>query len=441
MEQNSSKSWLLIENKGEIDINALILMGGSTKRDSTSAIGFYGSGLKYSIALMIRKEIPFRIYAGTKEHVITTREIEFRDKKFKQILVNGQDTSLTTDMGPEWEGWSAVRETVSNSIDEGESNVVSATELLSPKEGYTRIYIQHHPEIAEVIRMWDRYFSFDRTDDLINVAAGRLYPQTDMEKESLLLYRKGIQCYSMKTQRSMYHYDLPTFKINESRVLSDTWDARRDICGFLSTHATVEIATNILGNAFTGDHNYWEGNFEWKYYGARVLSQNWRLAIGDRIIVNNDASGFYMKEMAEHKYYRVSKDMARAIKETFTDVPVYGIGRDDNDSLNWRELEETPKQKYMLKRAQEFCQETGYNLNYEVKIVEFDKVDTLGCAHDKTIYIAGKTFDKGMKEVVMTLIEENEHINTGLKDETREWCNHFIQLFLTEKEERFGVFL
>lgn len=34
------RKWMLIENQGEIDINALVLMGGSTKRDSQSAIGF-----------------------------------------------------------------------------------------------------------------------------------------------------------------------------------------------------------------------------------------------------------------------------------------------------------------------------------------------------------------------------------------------------------------
>lgn len=39
MEQKTKK-WLLIQNKGEIDPNALVLMGGSTKRDSETSIGF-----------------------------------------------------------------------------------------------------------------------------------------------------------------------------------------------------------------------------------------------------------------------------------------------------------------------------------------------------------------------------------------------------------------
>lgn len=38
MEQHNK--WLLIENKGHIDVNALVLMGGSSKRDNSAAIGF-----------------------------------------------------------------------------------------------------------------------------------------------------------------------------------------------------------------------------------------------------------------------------------------------------------------------------------------------------------------------------------------------------------------
>jgi hypothetical protein len=40
MKENKNKQFLLIENKGQIDVNALTLMGGSTKRDSTTMIGF-----------------------------------------------------------------------------------------------------------------------------------------------------------------------------------------------------------------------------------------------------------------------------------------------------------------------------------------------------------------------------------------------------------------
>jgi hypothetical protein len=37
----NQKNYLLIENKGEIALEALTLMGGSTKRDSMAAIGMF----------------------------------------------------------------------------------------------------------------------------------------------------------------------------------------------------------------------------------------------------------------------------------------------------------------------------------------------------------------------------------------------------------------
>jgi len=441
MENTTGKQWLLIENKGEIDINALILMGGSTKRDSASAIGYFGSGNKYTIALFMKSGIGFRIYSGGLELVVSTKDVKFRDKEFQQILINGQETSLTTDMGPQWDTWMGIREWVSNSIDEGESNIVSCTENLQTREGYTRIYVEHHEEIESVIQNWDKYFAFDRCDDIVNIPQGKVFPQMDTQKESLLLYRKGIQCYHMSAQKALYSYDLPAYKINESRVVSDSYGAKDDTCKFLCKYATEDIAESILSNAFAGDNKYWEGGMEWYYYGSNRLSQEWRKAIGDRIIVNNDASGFYMKEMSEHKYYRVSREMAKAIKGSFEDVTVYGIGQDSSGGLNWRNVEETPKMQYMLKRAKGFCEETQYAVNYPIQVVEFDKNDTLGCAHDNTIYIAAKTFDKGMKEVVMTIMEENEHLRTGYEDESRSLQTHLFQCWLTEKEERYGVFL
>ena len=154
MEQ-TAKKWLLIENKGEIDPNALVLMGGSTKRDSETSIGFFGSGNKYSIALLLKAGIEFKIFSGENEILITTEDVNFRDKNFKKILINGKETSLTTDMGPQWDIWMAVREFVSNAIDETDYNIVSSTEHLSAVAGSTRIYIEHVPEIKKVIDEWD----------------------------------------------------------------------------------------------------------------------------------------------------------------------------------------------------------------------------------------------------------------------------------------------
>ncbi len=434
------QQWLLIENKGEIDINALVLMGGSTKRGDNSKVGYYGSGNKYSIALMLKKGIQFKIYSGLQELKITTEPVMFRDKQFEKILVNDKETSLTTDMGPQWDSWMGVREWVSNSIDEPESAIVNTTADINPKEGYTRIYIEHHADIQEVIENWDRYFSFDRIDTIVDNSNNRIYPNTDSQKESLLLYRRGIQCYNAPTQKGLYSYDLHKFSINESRVIDSSYAAKAAVCAFLCKDSTVEVARNILGNAFS-DKGYWEGEMEWYYYGSNKLSEVWKEAIGDRAIIYRDVSGFFMDVMKKGKYYTVSKEMCKAIKLSFPEIEVWGIGQDGDEELIYRPVELNPRMKYMLKKAMEFFDECKYPVTHPIEIVEFEKTEILGLAKNKTILVAAKVFEQGLKEVVTTIMEEETHLTTGYKDETRELERYLFQMWCSKMEECHGIFL
>jgi len=67
------KHHIKIVNKGEIPINSFVLMGATTKRDDSTKIGHFGSGLKYAIAVLMREKIPFRVFSGEKEVKFTTR--------------------------------------------------------------------------------------------------------------------------------------------------------------------------------------------------------------------------------------------------------------------------------------------------------------------------------------------------------------------------------
>lgn len=436
-----SKQWLLIENKGEIDINALILMGGSTKRDSETAIGFFGSGNKYTIALMLKKGIEFCIYSGETKLNVTTKPVEFRDKKFDQILINGQETSLTTDMGPQWDSWMGIREWVSNSIDEPESRIMSTCTDINPREGFTRIYVEHHPDVKEVIENWDKYFSFDRIDAITENKDGKLFPNTTGQRESLLLYRKGIRCYYKDNRKTMYNYDLQSFKINESRVIEDTWGARNSACTFIINYATVEVAKKILQEGFKEANEYWEKEMEWYYYGNNpILSKSWRDAIGTAVIINDDVAGNYTDIMLTQKHYTVSREMCKSIRKSFPELVIYGIGVDD-DEISYRTIQQTAKMTFMLKKSIDSLNEMEYNVNYDIEVVKFDKSEILGMAKSSKILLSEKVFDMGMKELVMTIMEENEHLKTGYSDETRAFQTHLIRSWVTEMENHWGIFL
>ena len=427
---------IMIENKGELDVSSLILLGASTKREDDSKIGFFGSGNKYAIATLIRMGVGFKIFSGDNEVVITTNDIDFRGRTFKQILIDGQPTSLTTDMGPQWEEWMALREWVSNSIDEGQSNIVTDAENVAGKDGYTRFFIEHSPGIRTVIDDWNLYFTFDRDDVKFENKQGKLFPQTNID-ETMVLFRKGIRVYLAEGTKSLYQYDLNAFNINESRIIDNLYSAGCRMLDFINTIDDVNILKNILKKAFVGD--YFESRLSWKW-GVSKLSEHWKTAIDDYVIVVDSLSGYFEDLLRSKNHYLVSAEMAYQIKHSFPDVQVYGIN-DDGAQLAHKKVEPTKKIEFLLKECMSFLQETEYNLADPIEIVEFDRTDVLGLAEGGKILLSPKLFEMGKKEIVRTIVEEQEHLRSGLKDCSRAFQNHWINLFISEKEERFAIFL
>lgn len=427
---------LLIENKGELDISSLILLGASTKRNDSGKIGFFGSGNKYAIATLIRHGIKFSIFSGDRKVKISTEDVMFRDMVFKKIFIDDNPTSLTTDMGPQWEPWMAVREWVSNSIDEGAYNVVTDTENVSGREGYTRFYVEHHPSIKEMLDNWNSYFTFDRDDSIATARDGKIFTQTD-ENNHLVLYRKGIRVFFDKGITSLYQYDLSTYDINESRLIDSIHTAEYRTCRYLAATDNVSVARKILKDAFI--HNHWEGRLPWRW-GCSNLSAAWREAIDNHVIVVDNVSGYFMDIQHSMPCYIVSLEMAQQIKRSFSGIKIYGMD-DSGEVVGFKKIEPNKKQEFLLSECLKFCEQTEYSVDYPIEIVEFEEISILGRAFQGKILLAGRLFEEGKKEIVRTIIEENEHLKTGYKDCTRAFQNHLFNLFLTEKEERFGFFL
>jgi hypothetical protein len=412
------------------------LLGASTKRNDSGKIGFFGSGNKYAIATLIKHGIKFYIFSGDKKIDIATEDIVFRDMTFKKILIDGQATSLTTDMGPLWEPWMAVREWVSNSIDEGAYNVVAGTENVAGREGYTRFFVEHDPSISEMIENWNSYFTFDREDAITQNADGKIFPQID-ENNNIVLYRKGIRVFFDTGMTSLYQYDLTSYVINESRLIDSVHKAECQTCMFLSKTSDVSVARKILAKAFIEDH--WEARLPWRW-GCSSLNSTWRTAIDNHVIIVDNVSGYFMDIQQSKPCYIVSIEMATQIKRSFSDVKIYGMD-DAGETVGIKQVVPSAKQQFLLKECVKFCEDTQYNIGYPIEIVEFDDMAVLGRAFEGKILLASRLFEEGKKEIVRTLIEENEHLKTGLKDCSRAFQNHLFNLFLTEKEERFGYFL
>jgi len=429
-------SYLLIENSGELDISSLVLLGASTKRGDNSKIGFFGSGNKYAISTLLRTGIPFKIYSGEQEVDITTEPVNFRGVEFKKIIINGVQTSLTTDMGPQWEPWMAIREWVSNSIDEGGYNIVSSIDSMSGREGYTRFFVEHNEATMEMIDNWNSYFTFEREDIVCQNMEGKLFTQTDIDN-NLVLYRKGIRVFFDKGIKSLYQYDIASFEINESRLIDSLYTAEAATARFINGIGNVDVFKNILSTAFKD--GTFEGRLPWRW-AIRSLNPKWKEAIGKHALIVDNVAGYYSEIQQSMDHYIVSLEMAQQIKRSFPESKIYGLD-DSGDVIAYKKVDPSPKESFLLKECLGFLTETQYPIEYDIDIVEFENSFVRGLAHDNKILISRKSFDEGRKQIVLTIIEENEHLKSRLKDMTRQFQNHLFSLFLKEKEERFGIFL
>ena len=103
----------------------------------------------------------------------------------------------------------------------------------------------------------------------------------------------------------------------------------------------------------------------WKY----KLADTWKEAIGKKVIVVNDVSGFFLDIIGKKPHYRVSKEMARALKGSFPEIEVYGLGQEGENNVVYKPFKTTPKIDFILKKALEFLKNGDYHVIHPIKIV------------------------------------------------------------------------
>jgi hypothetical protein len=427
---------MLVENKGEIDINSLILMGGSTKRQNKEQIGRYGSGNKYALSYFLRNKVDIKIFQGLKEIDIRTVPVILRDTAFNKIIINGIETSLTDSMGPDWKCWQAIREIVCNAIDESDYNIVSSTEIVNTEEGRTRFYIELTESVLEVINNWDSFFSLDRTDCIHSDDKIKVYPR--LLEKSGTIYRKGIKCYD-NTLDSIWDYDIDELEINEERLISSTYYAAISIEKMLKETTNVNIIKEFFEKTSKNELLI-EDSLSW--FSKEMSNKDlFYSVIANKDLIVRHVAGHYMDVFNQHNFYLISSSLATYISIHFPEKTIYGLSSKNSSSHFVIRQENTSKENLILKKALDFFKEINYNVSFGIKIAKFTDYRILGTVTDNFIILSERVFDLGVREVVLTIIEENEHLFTGYNDCTREFQNHLFNLFLKSKEEMHAAFL
>src|ERR1700761_673266 len=109
---------VVFENPGEIDPLAIRTFGVSVK-EGDNPIGFFGTGLKYALSILLRTGHHISIQAGERTLTFATKEAAIRNQPFNLITMDGEPLGFTDAVGKTWEVWMAYRELYCNCKDEG----------------------------------------------------------------------------------------------------------------------------------------------------------------------------------------------------------------------------------------------------------------------------------------------------------------------------------
>lgn len=118
---------IVFQTNTAIPIEAFTTFGVNSKPNTDNPIGYFGTGLKYALSVVLRLGGTFRLFVEDVEYEFFIKDMDFRGKEFQAIkmrkrrgLGRWRTTNLpfTTELGKNWEPWMAFRELESNTRDE-----------------------------------------------------------------------------------------------------------------------------------------------------------------------------------------------------------------------------------------------------------------------------------------------------------------------------------
>jgi hypothetical protein len=393
-------SYVIFENRGEIDLLTISTFGVSVK-ETENPIGFFGTGLKYAIAILLRTGHNVVLQAGADEHLFYLKNDTIRGKSFDVVHMSNIQLPFTTLMGQNWDTWQAYRELWSNMMDEGGS-VYVADEMPEPTAGVTRFIVRGNA-FLNVHNDRSSFILFGR-EPLTSLGYGvEVY-----EGETTSIFYKGFKVYDMP-QNAEDNPVKARYTWNITRPVDLTEDRTAKWPSLLPEYVSSALLgctdERFLAEVVTLGKEYWEHKLDYTYGGAYYTRP------GETFMAALDNA-------ARHHIGEVNKSAFQAYRDV------------KQETMEPAKTKLSGIEKKMLTKAARFVRDVfGLPVDEYIPVVT-DQLGgtTLGLAKDQTIYISRRAFDMGTIEVAKVLIEEFCHLRYGYKDETREFQNFYLDL-------------
>jgi hypothetical protein len=395
---------LIFENKGEIDIDAITTFGINVK-EIDNPIGYFGTGLKYAIAVLIRKGCRIRIASGNELYVFGKKRKKVRGVDFDFITMNEKVLGFTTELGKNWESWMAYRELHCNTSDEGGTTIESNWGTIKKKEGFTQVQVAGQ-EIMDAHETSSHFILGERTLRATGRRANAYVGQTTG------IFYRGIRIKDLHDSVSMLRYDITSnVTLTEDRTARYDYELEFPIMELILQSEDKAFLREVLSAP--------EGFFEWRLnflYSSQDPGETFLDVMAEMREQKKDV-GLNMSAITLHKDRREASILPQA----------------DDYSMN-------EVQRKQLSKARNFCHTVlGCDMNkYPIIVAKDLGKFGLGRAEDGKIFIAAECFEQGTKRVAAALYEEWTHLDSGCKDETLEQKWIYLQKILSLGEQLSG---
>lgn len=379
-------------NPGVIDIRCITTQGASVK-EGENAIGYFGTGLKYAVAVILRGGGKLTIWRGMDPVEFYTAPVQIRGKSFPIVMMReggvGRELGFTTDLGKNWKMWMAFREIMCNTIDEdGEMTIGRA---VPPSEGQTTIVVECG-DFANEARAKKDYILDG--DPIYAHPAAALFGHAS----SSIFYR-GVRVKEKTYKPFMFTPNIfEQMDLTEDRTLANDWQYESAI----QVAITACQDKRLLKRWLSVGEEYREHSIGLSTWGTR---------------------GTMLLEVARsiyhdpHGYKNLNSSMKRILKDEDGE-PTFSISK------------LLPVEKAQLKESVDFCKDLGYEVDeYPIIVCDTLGENILGLANTeaKKIFLARTAIAQGKLNLAGTLIEEWAHIKHKHEDCSRGFQNWLLQ--------------
>lgn len=256
---------VVFETPGLIDMRAFTIIGAHAKPNTDNPIGYFGSGLKFAIAILVRLGAEPVAWIGEDKLTFSKKTSKFRGTDLETIKMtvlkagNKRATSyelpFTTRYGQRWEVWQAFRELESNTRDEGGKTYTTELPL-----SQSAIFANINTTVI-IVDLPAFTGAAEKIDEIFLPRARRSAPRTILEAfdgESDKMYYRTMRAMDLK-KRSIFTYNIiEEQQLTEDRTLKYEFYAKQAVARWVLSAATVDEVEKVL----KADEGAWEHGLE-----------------------------------------------------------------------------------------------------------------------------------------------------------------------------------